>query len=246
MLTKGEQYLRRVFPFYSWLSRAIPAVVATSVVNPGRVSMFSKASYNLAISMGVNPDSMYDPFPEDQMFPSFLTEKALGPQWKIGNKYYGVNPGIASVDIGATFATGLPNADPNYALGGALSPFTSLLSPVFSIPMELTAGSQLDSGSRIKDYSDYIDSQIPGINYVSSISGVSPTGSILSLLQGKGLDPNYQTFQGNNDAWDKGTSALNWLTGVGVTNYSRPNFQNLAEIEQRNREAAKVSTRSAF
>jgi hypothetical protein len=246
MLTKGEQYLRRVFPFYTWLSKAIPALVAGSLTNPGRVSMFPKASYNLAIAMGVNPDSMYDPFPEDQMFPSFITEKALGPQWKIGNKYYGLNPGIATADIGATLSMGLPNSDPNYAVGAALSPFTSLLTPAFSIPLELMAGSQLDSGSRIKDYSDYIDSQIPGINYVSSISGVSPTGSILSLLQGKGLDPNYQTFQGNNDGWDKGTSAANWLFGLGITNYSRPNFQNLAELEQRNREAAKVSPRSAY
>ncbi len=246
MLTKGEQYLRRVFPFYTWLSRAIPAVVASSIVNPGRVSVFPKASYNLAIGMGLNPDSMYDPFPEDQMFPSFLTQKALGPQWQMGGKYYGVNPGLATVDIGATLTSGLPNADPNFNISGALSPLSALVSPIFSIPVELMAGSQLDSGSRIKDYSDYIDSQIPYINYVSSISGVSPTGSIVSLLQGKGLDPNYQTSAGNNDAWDKGVSATNFLFGIGLTNYSRPNYKNLAQIEKRNREAAKVSTRSAF
>jgi hypothetical protein len=222
-----KKYMRRMFPFYSWTRGAIPALLETMMYNPGRVMNINKASYNLAIAMGANPDSLSDPFPEDQMFPSFLTEKVQGPQFKIGGKYYSVSPGFISWDLPNTFG-----ADP---FRGTLG----MTSPILRVPLELITGSSIGTGSKIRDFSDYVDSNIPGINYVANVSGYSPTGSVASMLQGMGMDPMAQVDAGNRTGTSAGLSAINWLTGLGISEYSKPNYINYAEIEKRNREAPK-------
>jgi hypothetical protein len=232
-LSKFEQkYMRRLVPFYGWTRGAIPALVEVAFTAPGRVTALNKASYNLAIMMGVNPDSMYDPFPEDQLFPSFLTDKVQGPQFKIGENYYSVSPGFISWDLPNTFMS-----DPLRGTIGSTS-------PLIRIPVELLTGTSLGTGAKIRDTSDYVDSAIPGVNYLASISGYSPTGSIASMLQGMGLDPMYQVASGNRTGTSAGISAFNFLTGAGLAEYSRPNYVNYAEIEKRNREA--VNTRSGY
>ena len=226
MLSTFEaKYMRRIIPFYSWMRGALPAIVEGAVLHPGRTTMFPKASYNLAVGMGVDPDSMYDPFPEDQLFPSFLTEQVLGPQFQTeGGEYLGVNPGIASVDIANMFG-----ADPVRGIAGSVS-------PLIRMGPELLSGATWGTGAKIKDTSDYLDSSIPGINYLANITGFSPTGSILGTVTGGGLDPQAQVAAGNKSDLDKQLSVLNWITGFGVQNMSRPNYINYAEIEKRNRE----------
>jgi hypothetical protein len=244
LLTTGERMVaRRLIPFYSWMSRALPAVMGAALTNPARVTVFNKASYNLAVAMGVNPDSLSDPFPNDQLFPSFLTEKASGPQLKVGGKYYGINPGIVTWDLANTFAPGLPGSG-QPSLSGALSPITGQLSPLLRLPLELVAGTSLGTGSKINDMSDYIDQNIPGLNYLATISGYSPSGSVFSMLQGMGPDPLYQVAQGNRTALSQGLSFANYVTGLGLSELSKPNYINYAEIEKRNREAPR--TRSGF
>lgn len=227
-----RKYMRRIFPFYSWTRGAIPAMLEVALLHPGRVTSLNKASYNLAIATGVNPDSLYDPFPEDQMFPSFLTDKVQGPQIKLGGKYYAVSPGIISWDLPNTFL-----ADPFRGTLGSIS-------PLLRVPLEAISGTAFGTGAKIRDASDYLDSNIPGINYLASMSGYSPTGSIASMLQGMGMDPMAQVAAGNRTPLSQGLSALNYLTGLGVTEYSKPNYINYAEIEKRDREA--VKTRSGF
>jgi hypothetical protein len=102
----------------------------------------------------------------------------------------------------------------------------------------LLTGTRLGTQSRIRDYSDYIDSSIPGVNYVSNISGKSVTGSFYSLLTGGGFDPQYQFEVGNKGSREQFISALNWLTGIGLTDYSRPNYIRFAEqeLQRENRE----------
>lgn len=244
LLTTAEsKYARRLIPFYSWTRGAIPAAMSAAAMNPGRVQIFNKASYNLSIAMGVDPNSLADPFPDDQLFPTFLTEKMSGPQFQVDGKYYGVNPGIVSWDIANLLAPALPGstqATPN----SLLSPLLGMSSPLFRIPLDMITGTSLATGSRINDYSDYVDAQIPGINYLANISGYSPTGSIFSTLQGMGPDPTFQTSAGNRGAVSQGLSALNFIFGTGISEFSKPNYQNYAEIEKRNREAPR--TRSAY
>jgi hypothetical protein len=216
---------RRLFPFYSWVKPATIALLEASIMNPGRtITAIPKASYNLAIAMGVDPYSMYYPFPEDQMFPSFLTEETLGPQFEIGNKYIALNPGFASVDLYNTFLT-----NPVEGVLGMTNPF-------LRVPLEVLAGSRLGSQAPIRDMSDFIDSSIPGVSYVSNITGRSITG---------GFEPQRQVATGSKTALDQGISAFNFLSGLGARNYSRSSYINFAEIEARN-EAAREEQSQSF
>lgn len=233
MLTSFEKkYMARLFPFYTWFRGMLPVIVESLAMHPGRVNAFNKASYNLAVANGIDPNSLSDPFPDDQLFPSFLTDQiGGGPVAKVAGNYFGVQPGLASQDVLNQFVGGNPISN---ALG--------MLSPLVKDPIELASGTNLATQSPINDYSDYIDSQIPGVNYAANFSGVSPSGSLVSSLQGKGLDPQYQVFKGNKSPTDLGISASNWLTGGGLQNMSRQNYINFAEIEKRNAAAAAANS----
>ena len=222
-----KKYLRRIMPFYHWNRGAIQAVSETLLMNPGRVVALNKASYNIAVAAGINPDSLYDPFPDDQLFPSFLQDQMEGPLFEADGRYFGVRPGIASFDVMNQFASGNP-----------IDTVLDNANPLFKIPIELMTGTRLGPQSRIRDYSDYIDSNIPGLNYAANISGQSVTGSLYSLLTRGAMDPQYQFELGNKDSNDQLISAVNWLTGIGLTDYSRPSYIRFAEIEQqqKNRE----------
>lgn len=230
LLTTTESKIRLAIPFYSWFGKILPALVESMVMHPGRLSTFNKASYNWAVASGLDPESLSDPFPDDQLFPSFITESAFGPQFTAaqgflgasGGEYLRMNPGIAHLDVLDTLG-----ADPLRGIAG-------MVSPLVRVPAELLSGGSWGTGAPINDWSDYVDSSIPGINYLANVSGVSPTGSVESVLQGQGLDPQLQVEKGNKSDFDKALSVANWITGLGVQNLSRPNYINYAEIERRN------------
>jgi hypothetical protein len=227
MLSSWEKvFPRRLFPFYTWIKLASAALAEATVLNPARtVTLIPKASYNLAIAMGVDPYSMYSPYPSDQMFPSFLTDEMTGPQFKVDGKYTGFSPGFASLDIYNTFGSGV------------LQGTVELTNPMIRIPIELLAGARLGNQAPIRDISDYIDSTIPGINYISNVTGRSVTG--LGEEQA-------QVAAGNKTGFDRQMSAFNWLTGASVRNYSRPNYINFAEIEARNKAAEEAKKSTGF
>ena len=219
------KYMRRIIPFYSWTRGAVTALAESMIMQPGRLNIPNKAAYNIAVASGIDPNSLYDPFPDDQLFPSFLREEMQGPQWEAGGRYYGISPGIASWDV-----FNMLGPDPIRGIVGSTN-------PLLRAPIELLAGSSLGTGARIRDVSDYVDSNIPGVNYISSVSGTSVSGSLASLLTGGGFDPQYQFAAGNKGPQDQLTSVINWLTGIGLKDYSRPNYINYAEIELRNKAA---------
>lgn len=237
MLTPFEKkYMARLFPFYTWFRGMLPAIAESVALHPGRVNAFNKATYNLAVANGIDPNSLSDPFPTDQLFPSFLTDQfGAGPVAKFGGAYFGISPGIASQDVINQFSAGNPARN---ALG--------MLTPMISSPIEAVTMKNLSTGGDIHDLSDFIDSQIPGVNYLSNFTGTSVTGSIASGLQGKGLDPQYQVTAGNKTSADYGVSAFNWLTGLGLQNMSKQNYINYAEIEQRNAAGAAKTNASTF
>jgi hypothetical protein len=229
MLTAKEKNIRLLVPFYGWFRQALP-VVAEGIVNqPGRFMMVPKASFNLAIGMGVNPYQMYDPFPEDQPFPSYIKDQLLGPVALINGKYYTANPGLAPVDLVNQFVP-----DPIRGVAGMATPFVK-------VPGEILGGASWGTGARINDMSDYWDAQLPGINYIANFTGTSVTGSIYSLLTGQGLDPQYAVQRGSKTPGDQGLSFANWFTGMGVQNVSKPSFIRYAQIEERNRIAEEAA-----
>lgn len=224
MLSAFEsKYMRRAIPFYSWMRGILPGAIEATIAHPGRFMIAPKASFNLAVAMGVDPTSLSDPFPEDQMFPSFIREDALGPQFLLGEDYIRANPGVATLDLAGTFS------------GGIGQGVISSLNPMFKLPFELNNLTRIDTGAKIHDVSDYLDSQIPNVGPISNVTGTSVTGTLGNLLTGQfKADQQYQVEKGNKGPTEQGLSLLNWLSGMQVQNLSQPNLVNYAEIEARN------------
>ena len=216
-----KQYIKPFIPFYSWTRQIVPIIAEGIVTNPGRFMQYPKASYNLAVAMGVNPQSMQDPFPTDQLFPKFITDQLTGPVANFGGNYFTAQPGYAYADILNQFV------DPKRGL-------MTMVTPFIKVPGELLTGTKWDTGTRINDFSDYVDASIPGVNYLANFTGTSVTGSAVSVISGNGLDPQYAVSKGNKTPLDQGISVANWFTGMGVQNVSKKNLINLAEIEKRN------------
>lgn len=210
-----SRYGRRIFLFYSWIKQASVQMAENSVMHPARTwTLFPKASYNLAVAMGINPESRGNPFPTDQLFPSYFREDTLGPQFKIGDKYVAMSPGIVSVDLF------------DQLLANPMEGLVSGVNPLYRVPIELLAGSRLGSQAPIRDISDYIDSSIPGLGYASNFTG----RSFVTL----GIQEQAKVATGAKTGFDQFLSAANYFSGLGFRNYSRQDMINYAEIEARN------------
>jgi hypothetical protein len=222
-LTSFErQVMRRLLPFYSWFRKAIPLVVESLVMHPGRSLVVPKAMANFAAQMGIDPESLGNPFPQDQLFPDWLQDSTLGPQWRgnvgipgfgqYADHYYGMNPGDPVTDLGNSFL----GASPSSSLLGSLT-------PAIKIPTELTTGTILGTGANITDQSDYLDAQIPFVSQAANITNTSITGG----------DPQYDVQKGRSEPGMDQTSIVNFLTGLGVKDYSKPNYIKAAQLELR-------------
>lgn len=215
-----SKYMRRIFPFYSWSRKAIPLVMESMLLQPGRVMMWPKAVYNAAQAAGLDPVSLSEPFPEDQLFPSFLTDEMTGPMGRTEDgRYYGINPGVASADVLNQFV-----GDPKAGILG-------MLSPLIKGPAEVTFGTRADTGTPINDMSEYIGSNIPGVSHAQSLTGTDIFGT---LFGGQGHEPMHSVERGNREPIDRNT-IINLLTGLGIQDMSKPSYINFAEIERRDR-----------
>lgn len=235
-LTPFERnFMRRIFPFYSWTRKAIPLIIENLLLHPGRFNAYPKAMYNFAQSMGVDLESLSEPFPEDQLFPRFMTEKMTGIGFEADDgRYFSFDVGIPQADVMNEFFAGGPV--------GSIGGIAGMLNPAFKTPVELKTGTSLSTGAPINDTSDYIDSQIPGINAIASVTGTSPTGTLSNILSGRGtIDPQYQVQKGNRGGvLENPEYLINYLTGMRFTDASKPNYIRLAQIEQRDQIAAEI------
>lgn len=198
-----KKVMRRIIPFYSWQRAMIPLIAESLLTRPGRVMMYPKLSYNMGVSMGVDPYSLAQPFPEDQQFPSFITEQVTGPVANVDGKNYNIAPGIAQVDILNDYV----GANPIRSVAGSLT-------PAIKAPIELLSGTNLQTGGKIKSPSEYIMGQIPGVNYVSRAAA-------------NGSEEGQQ-----NDPEANKTLLTNWLLGLGIQNLNKPSYQRYAQYEQ--------------
>lgn len=218
--------MRRLFPFYSWTRKAIPLVLENMVTHPGRFLVYPKASYNFGEAMGVDLESMSDPFPEDSIFPSFITDKMTGVQWEDSNgHYWSVDPGVVQADVLNDFFT-----NPIEGVG-------SMLNPAIKTPIEMATGTSLSTRAPISDMSDYIDQQIPGINSINSVTGISTSGTLHNLITGdatlernRSVEKGYRGGLGENPEY-----GVNYLTGLRFLDTTKPNYQTRAQFELRDR-----------
>jgi hypothetical protein len=216
-LTPGERkYGRRIVPFYSWIRQALPVVMNTMITKPGRLNYVNKAQYNVAQAMGLNPDSLSDPFPTDKLYPSFVTAHLTGP-------WFG----------DTTFNLGSPQEGVlgDMLNGNPLRNAIGMVNPLLKAPVELATGSNLSTGRSIVDTGEYVDAQLPVINQIAGISGYSPTGTISALLNGLPVpDPQRAVARGEKDHFFN-SSLVNLLTGLGIQNVDKPSYQRIAQKE---------------
>jgi hypothetical protein len=225
-LTRLEKAVpRRLFPFYAWNKGAAVALAEAITMAPGRVLLPSKISYNVGVAAGVDPNSMYDPFPQDQQFPSWLTEDIQGPQFYINGKYYGAAPGIAQWDILNQFGASDNAFDPIRQV------FVDSLNPAFKLPIEGITGTRLSTKGPVTDISDYVDQSIPNVSYIANLTGYSPS----SIIVEREFQQQDKVERGIKGTQDKILTATNWLTGFGVYNASRPDYIRSAQIERQQR-----------
>lgn len=237
-----RKWMRPLFGFYSWMRKAIPLVIESGAQRPGRLLIAPKAMLNIAEQNGVDPDSLSNPFPDDQLFPSYMTDSITGPIYRgeldgplpgmaAGNSssYWAASPGMVDMDILNEFGTGK-------GLGSLLDS----ISPILKTPFELQFGKTVGAGIQTpgQDPAQYIGSQIPGLLHAQSLLGVDVLGSFGTLAQGEGLDPITSVQKGNRNQIEE-QQFWNFLLGGGVRNQSTPSAINSAEIEARNRAAGR-------
>jgi hypothetical protein len=135
--------------------------------------------------------------------------------------YLGIQPGVPSLDILNEYG-GTPQGTLQSLLGG--------LNPALRVPPEVATGHQLRTGGPIMDKSDYVDNLIPGGSYIDKLAGgrslsTAFTQSNRVAKSNEGYAPQFPGGKGGMDF-------MNWLTGLGISDYSVPSYQKAAQIQQ--------------
>lgn len=217
-LTPTEhQVMRRIFPFYTWLRQAFPVVATTMVTKPGRVTAVFKAEYNAAIAMGVNPDSIVDPFPDDKLYPSFILNNMTGP---IAGDV-GLNLGTPAEGVIGDVLQGGRQGDFGSSVTGVGRNIAGMLNPIVKAPIEVASRTSIGTGGNIADMSDYLDSQLPVVNQVANITGHSVVG-LGAKQRAVELGEKNQVFN---------LQMVNFLTGLGLQDYAKPSYKRFAMKE---------------
>jgi hypothetical protein len=187
---------------------------------------YPKAMQAIAAANGVNLDSISNPFPTDQLFPSYIADSTQGPAGGQAGAYAGIKPGIPNMDVMDDYGTS-PQQTLRTVMGG--------VNPLFKVPAEVASGNQLRTGTPIGDATDYIDSQIPGANYADKLAGGRSLSS--GFTQANHTSPSNANYAGNptmpGGANQGLTDFINWLTGIGLTDYSRPSNIKSAQMEKK-------------
>lgn len=190
-----SKVMRRLIPFYTWFRGTLPGVIESAMLHPGRVMIANKASFNIAQTMGIDAESFSDPWPEDAEVPEFMRESAFGANAMFGDQMFMMNPGFAHQDLASDFFGRGPEEGGNFVtatMSNAARLMWDMTTPFIKAPVELAAGKKLSSGTQIRQPGDYIDDQIPLLNYLSKSSGVSFAGTLMNpaeaIAQGRPIE----------------------------------------------------------
>ena len=192
-----KKFMRRIMPFYSWTRRAIPLVIESAVMNPGKTLVYPKLMQGFQDMEGIDAGRA-NPFPADQLFPQWIRDRGIGPVFK--DPRWG-----ARGDYGYTIVN---PSNPLYDIFGQFSSpvtgFGQMLSPAIKIPVELLSDKQLFSGAPInkQNFSEYLGNQLPYFPLLQSMTGITPTGGLTGRAQKEGI-VNTERL-------------VNWLTSLGI------------------------------
>lgn len=232
------KYARRMVFYYTWLRGMVPRVVEGTLMRPGVALIPNKAMYELGQANGIDLNSIGDPFPEDTLFPSWYSQKVLGPQWEAGGDLWGFNP---TGPLGDTLNSLGSNISPKDFLGPdaytkIAGTFLNMSTPWFKTPLELAQGKALVSDAPIEDPTQYMQDMIGPLRTASRV-----TGKDLYLAPGPdGLAmPNRTEKKFRNGMTEQQTienalpELLNWATGMQFTNYTSDSAQNSAYYQDK-------------
>ncbi len=223
--------LRRVLPFYSWTRKAIPLMIESALLNPGKTIAYSKMMQSFQGAMGIESPNRTDPFPLDQLFPDWIKEKGIGPIAQHGmsglpgfiaslsrsipgftgdpSGYTVVNPSNPFIDTISQFG-GMGNpTDPLKGIG-------DLVHPGIRIPLEVMQGQRF-SGAPIEP-GRYIAENIPITSAASRLTNIGAFGPT-ERAEKEGI--------GNLEA------LINFLTALGIQGTGP--YIKTAEFQERDR-----------
>lgn len=223
-----KKVLRRALPFYSWIRKSTPLLIEGMVMNPGKAVVPAKVMTALQTNAGIEGTTRDNPFPVDQMFPSWIRESGVGP-----------------VALPTSMLSGLTNQQPaGYTVAGiGVNPLQSLLTqlqspvntiatsmtPGVQVPIEMMTGRKLFTGepitgpdSRPGALEQYVGEQIPLYNPIQAVTGMTPFGT--------------QTKGAVKSGSGASTEAItNWLSGLGIKGtgpyVSQAKFEKNAPIQ---------------
>jgi len=200
--------MRRIIPFYSWIRKSTPVLLEGMVMKPGISVLPAKLGQGLQEAGGIETEGRDNPFPVDQMLPSWIRNEGIGPiampdSWlgKLSNQQPGgyVQAGVGLNPLAALLAQG---QDPSKTVGSSIT-------PAIQIPIELITGNKIFTGEPITGveakpgaFREYVGNQIPIFNAFQGIAGVGLAG---------------ETSKSQKSDNQAGREALvNWLTGMGI------------------------------
>jgi hypothetical protein len=194
-LTKFEQKVRIVVPFYAWTRKEIPLLMQAMVERPAKLGALPRVERAVAGMSGIDVNDeqgMLDPYPNDQLFPEWIRASGIGPIgdpqsdnpvarfWaKFGAKTMGLNGPEGYVSINPSN----PFNDVTTQLFGYGNPSDTMrglvnsMNPGIQIPASLAfdktfSGAPISKEEGGQGVIDYLLRQIPQIGEFSRLSGV--------------------------------------------------------------------------
>jgi hypothetical protein len=245
------KYARRAIFYYTWMRGMVPRIIEGTLMKPGVALIPSKAMYNLGQANGLDLNSIGDPFPPDQLFPDWYSNKVLGPQWKAGGDLWGFNPTGPLGDVMNSLGSGVSPSDFT-SIDGATKvagTFLNMSTPWFKAPMEIVSGKTLQSGAPIEDRAQYAQDMIGPLRTLSRV-----TGKETYLGMGpNGLDfPNRTEKKYRNGMDGQQTienalpELLNWASGMQFTNYTSNSSNNSAFYQNKQKYVDKAKSDQRF
>lgn len=249
-MTRFEQMVRGPIPFYAWSRKALPLTIEAMFMSPGKIQAYPRGMAALQESLGIETEGgPWNPFPNDQLFPDWMTNGAIGPigdpesenafaRWfgKLGRNAinpFGQEEGYTIVDPGRTaipFNSFVSDFGRDEAgVGDILKGGSEQLSPGIQIPADVLRDSTSTGAPISKDeggegYGSYALSQIP-------------QAAPFQRLFGIGKD-----YQENMEQGPMNTEALvNLMTAAGVSGSGK--YIKSAEFQERERQSKESKKR---
>lgn len=233
-LTHTEKTVfRRLIPFYSWNRKAIPLILEGIVMNPTKILAYPKVMGAIQEGQG-QESSIGDPWPDDQLFPNWLSSNVIGP---VINPTDGFAKAISRSDNEVGYGVvnpGNPATDlMDQYLNTPVKGIANSINPFIKIPAELAFGREVQSGAPIDDKTEYIDKNVPLLSTISRMTN----GAVGSGLVEGGDLKGKETQPANMQA------LLNYLTGAGILDTGRyikgGEFDEKARLAEERRNGAK-------